>query len=75
MCRSLNLHILNGRYGGDHDIGKPTCKNSSTVDYIIISENLSKIISDFDILKFGRTLSDIHCPIYASFDSTPQISA
>ena len=75
MCRSLNLHILNGRYGGDHDIGKPTCKNSSTVDYIIISENLSKIISDFDILEFDRTLYDIHCPIYASFDSTPQISA
>ena len=75
MCRSLNLHILNGRYGGDHDIGKPTCKNSSTVDYIIISENLSKIISDFDILEFDRTLSDIHCQIYASFDSTPQISA
>ena len=73
MCRSLNLHILNGRYGGDHDIRKPTCKNSSTVDYIIISENLSNIISDFDILEFDRTSSDIHCPIYASFDSTPQI--
>ena len=58
---------MNGRYGGDHDIGKPTCKNSSTVDYIIISENLSKIISDFDILEFDRTLSDIHCPIYASY--------
>ena len=39
------------RYDGDHDIGKPTCKNSSTVDYIIISENLSEIISDFDILE------------------------
>ena len=52
MCCSLNLHILNVRYGGDRDIGKPTCKNSSTVDYIIISENLSKIINDFDILEF-----------------------
>ena len=36
MCRSLNLHMLNGRYGADNEIGKPTCKNSSTVDYIII---------------------------------------
>ena len=58
MCRSLNLHMLNGRYGGDHDIGKPTCKNSSrgpTIHYIVISENLSKIITDFDILEFDRT--------------------
>ena len=38
MCRSLNLQI-----------GKPTCKNSGTLDYIFISEKLSAIISDFDI--------------------------
>ena len=75
ICRSLNLHMINGRYGGDHDIANQTCKNSSTVDYIIISEILCKIKTDFDILEFDRTLSDIHCPIYASFDSTPQISA
>ena len=75
MCRSLNLHMLNGRYGADNEIGKPTCKNSSTVDYIIISEKLSAIISDFDILDFDGILSDIHCPIYAAFRSIPQILA
>ena len=48
MCRTLNLHMLNGRYGADNKIGKPTCKNSSTVDYVIISEKLSEIISDFN---------------------------
>ena len=40
MCRSLNLHMLKGRYGVDNEIGKPTCKNSSTVDYVIISEKV-----------------------------------
>ena len=32
-------------------------------------------ISDFDILDFDGTLSDIHCPIYAAFRSIPQILA
>ena len=75
MCRSLNLHMLNGRYGADNEIGKPTCKNSSTVDYVIISEKLSEITSDFDILEFDGTLYDIHCPVYAAFKSVPQILA
>ena len=73
MCRSLNLHMLNGRYGADNEIGKPTCKNSSTVDYVIISEKLNEIISDFYILEFDGTLSDIHCPVYAALKSIPQI--
>ena len=62
MCRSLNLHMVNVRYDGDHDIDKPMYTNSSTVDYIIISESLNKIITDFDILEFDKTLSDIHRP-------------
>ena len=74
MCRILNLHMLNGRYGADNEIGKPTCKNWSIVNYIIISEKLA-IISDFNILDFDGTLSDIHCPISAVFWSIPQILA
>ena len=75
MTRSLNLHMLNGRYGADNEIGKPACKISSTVDYIIISEKICEIISDFDILEFDGTLSDIHCPVYVAFKSIPQILA
>ena len=41
MCRSLNLIIINGRFGKDRQIGKKTCKDSSTVDYIILSTNLA----------------------------------
>ena len=60
ICHSLNLHMLNSRYGADNKIGKPTCKNSSTV---IISQKLSEIISHFDILEFDGTLSNINCPV------------
>ena len=37
MCRSLNLIIMNDRFGKDKQIGEKTCQDSSTVDYIIIS--------------------------------------
>ena len=73
MCRSLNLHIMNDRYGADRGAGKPTCKKSSTVDYVIISEKPSEIIIDFEILEYDGTLSDIHCPIYFSFEITSRI--
>ena len=67
MCRSLNLIIMNGRFGKDKQIGKKTCKDSSTVDYIIISTNLAEYVSDFDVLDFDPILSDIHCLVYAAF--------
>ena len=67
MCRSLNLIIMNGRFGKDKQIGKKTCKDSSTVDYIIISTNFAEYVSDFDVLDFDPILSDIHCPVYAAF--------
>ena len=67
LCRSLNLIIMNGRYGKDINIGKKTCKNASTVDYIIISHNFSEYVSDFEVLDFDPSLSDIHCAVYAAF--------
>ena len=56
MCRSLNLHMLNSRYGADNDIGKPTYKNSNCGLFYYL-KNLSEIISDFYILEFDGTLS------------------
>ena len=41
LCNSIDLHIVNGRYGPDKAIGKTTCKNASVVNYILISENLA----------------------------------
>ena len=62
MCRCLNV-IINNRFGKDKQIGKKTCKDSSTVDYIIISNNLAEYVSDFYALDFDPILSDIHCPV------------
>ena len=38
LCRSLDMLIMNGRFGKDFNVGNKTCKNSSTVDYIIITQ-------------------------------------
>ena len=57
LRNSLNLHIMNGRYGADKGIGKTTCKNASVVDYILISENLSPYVEKFDILEFDCIIS------------------
>ena len=68
LCNSIDLHIMNGRYGADKGIGKTTCKNASVVDYILISENLAPYVEKFDILEFDYIISDIHCPVNAVFN-------
>ena len=37
FCKNLGIFIVNGRFGSDNYIGHNTCKNSSLVDYYIIS--------------------------------------
>jgi hypothetical protein len=37
LCKCNDLFIVNGRIGGDKNIGKLTCKNSNIVDYVISS--------------------------------------
>ena len=58
---------MNGRAGSDKYLGKFTCKNVSTVDYIIISMNLFQKVEDFTVDDMNPLFSDIHCPIQASF--------
>ena len=64
LCNSIHLHIMNGRYGADKGIGK----NTSVVDYNLISENLAPYVEKFDILEFDCIISDIHCPVNAVFN-------
>ena len=40
LCRAHNLYIGNGRLGKDKFIGKTTCKNSTVIDYFILSSNV-----------------------------------
>ena len=58
--------MLNCRLGSDYTSPKPTCKDRSTVDYILTSAENFKMISSFQILDFDSLYSDAHCPLVVS---------
>ena len=41
LCKSLYMFIVNGRKGNEAQVGRPTCKNVSVVDYFIQYEQTS----------------------------------
>ena len=63
LCKTLDVHVVNGRCGADYLIGRQTCKNSSVIDYVIMSPELFPSIQYFEVLDFDPLLSDIHCPV------------
>ena len=68
FCKTFGIHILNGRYGIDKDVGHLTCKEASVVDYFIASSNLTQSIIDFQVLDYDSILSDVHCPLVLHVD-------
>ena len=40
FCKNNDLYIVNSRLGSDKNIGEVTCRNRSTVDYVIASVNI-----------------------------------
>jgi hypothetical protein len=50
LCKCNDLFIVNGRIGGDKNIGKLTCKTCSIVDYVISSVDFLEYIVDMDVL-------------------------
>ena len=64
FCISQGLLIMNGRTGKDKNIGKPTCKGVSVVDYFLANPSLFPSVVDFDVLDFDKLLSDVHSPVY-----------
>ena len=60
LCKNLDMFIVNSRVGSDKHIGGVTCKNSSTVDYVLAT-------LDFDIVDFCNLYSDVHNPVSLSF--------
>jgi hypothetical protein len=60
LCKSINLLIANGRCGSDLHVGRTTCKNTSLVDYVLLSPCVFPNIVDFEICDFDPILSDIH---------------
>lgn len=63
FCKNNNLFIINGRLGQDAVLPQLTCKNSSTVDYILSSSQNFEILSFFAVLEFDHLFSDAHCPL------------
>ena len=61
FCKNNNMFILNGRL----DTGQPklTCKNSSTVDYILSTARNFEILASLYIHEFDSLFSDAHCPL------------
>ena len=58
FCINNNVYIVNGRVGGDRDVGALTCKNTSTVDYVLASMEMFKLLRKFDILEFCEMFSE-----------------
>ena len=61
FCKNNNIFIMNGRF--DAQLPSLTCKNSSTVDYLLATANTFENISAFHVLKFDSLYSDAHCPL------------
>ena len=76
MCKDLDLHIVNGSYGSDSQIGNFTCHKptgKSCVDYCIMSPCLLPCISDFFVDTFDRFMSDVHSPICLDLKNVPVV--
>ncbi|XP_071139805.1 uncharacterized protein [Mytilus edulis] len=70
LCKDLNLLIANGRLFKDKNIGALTCKESTVVDYCIMSPELFTNILDFEILPYDPMLiGDVHNAIYIEMSS------
>ena len=52
LCKSLDIHKANGRLGKDNKVGSVTCKNTSFVDYCILSPELFSQVVNFEVLPF-----------------------
>ena len=70
LCTGQNSFIMNGGVGSDSNIGELTCRNASTVDYLICTPNFIKCIDDLTIADFSKCFSDVHKPLSFTFEST-----
>ncbi|KAK3088799.1 hypothetical protein FSP39_023822 [Pinctada imbricata] len=63
FCKSNNVVILNGRFGEDRMVGKVTCKDVSTVDYVMATPQCLHCVNNFKVCNFSEFLSDVHCSL------------
>ena len=65
ICQALYFKIVNGIIGSNKDQGHQTCckANPSMIDYIVVNDEMLRLLTDFDIDMFDQCLSDVHCPM------------
>ena len=73
LCQNCSLYIANSRICKDKGIGKCTCKDSTVVDYLLISSSVFPLISEFEILDFNPLTSDVHNKIHICLNSSREL--
>ncbi|OWF46235.1 RNA-directed DNA polymerase from mobile element jockey [Mizuhopecten yessoensis] len=66
FCKQNNMYIANGRIGNDAQIGKTTCSDVSVIDYLLLSSDMFRYTTDFEIKVFDPLISDVHCRLVFS---------
>ena len=69
LCKNNELYIVNSRIGSDKNVGNLTCRNSSTVDYVLASIYFLEVFIHFDVLEFSSLFSDVHNPVSFSLST------
>ena len=73
MCKNHNLFILNGRFGKDKAKGNFTFRQSSVIDYTLVTTECLQIFRDFEVNETDSLSSDGHCLLSHSLllDASP----
>lgn len=64
ICRNNNLFLLNGRLFSDRNVGAPTFRDKSVIDYAISTAECFEFVSDFGVYRTDSLFSDGHNAIY-----------
>jgi len=70
FCKTMSCCIVNGRVGQPDNCKLFTCKDASVVDYVVVSLDLFRLVTDFKINEFCELFSDVHCAVSFSVRST-----
>ena len=73
MCKNHNLIILNGRFGKDKAKGNFIFRQSSVIDYTLVTTECQPIFRDFEVYETDSLSSDGHCLLSHSLllDASP----
>ncbi|MCW4343918.1 MAG: reverse transcriptase family protein [Candidatus Thiodiazotropha endolucinida] len=67
LCKSNNLCILNGRCGDDKNVGNLTFRNTSVIDYTIVSAETLLYVENFCVSELDTLFSDGHTLLTTKF--------